>query len=207
MLEGRRFTIYTDHKPLTHAVARVSDPWTARQCRHLAYLAEYTSDIQHVAGSANVVADTLSRPPGHVARAKSPPSFPAGGLSAGNGQRATSSPIRPGPQSPASSGVRTVDDRPVVAALAPVTPFPAISWRTMAQNQQSCPAVQLARSSPSLVLQPVDVQGAQLLCDVSWGATRPVVPSCDRQAVFQAIHGVAQPGIRASRRLISARFV
>jgi hypothetical protein len=58
--------MYTDHKPLTHAVARVSDPWTARQCWHLAYIAEYTSDIQHVAGTANVVADTLSRPPGHV---------------------------------------------------------------------------------------------------------------------------------------------
>jgi hypothetical protein len=208
MLEGRRFTVYTDHKPLTHAVARVSDPWTTRQCRHLAYIAEYTSDIQHVAGSANVVADTLSRPPGHVARTESPPSsFPAGGLSAGNGQRATSSPSRPGPQSPASSGVQVVVDRPVVAALVPVTPFPAIGWRAMAQNQQLCPAVQLARSSPSLVLQPVDVQGAQLLCDVSRGATRPVVPSCDRQAVFQAIHGVAHPGIRASRRLISACFV
>jgi hypothetical protein len=62
MLEGRRFTVFMDHKPLTHAVARMSDPWTARQCWHLAYIAEYTSDIQHVAGAANVVADTLSRP-------------------------------------------------------------------------------------------------------------------------------------------------
>jgi hypothetical protein len=77
MLEGRPFTVYTDHKPLTHAIARVSEPWTARQCRHLAYIAEYTSDIQHVAGISNVVADTLSCPPGHVPRAHSSPSFPA----------------------------------------------------------------------------------------------------------------------------------
>jgi transposase InsO family protein len=62
MLEGRRFTIYTDHKPLTHALHRASDPWTARQCRQLAYIAEFTSDIQHVAGRDNVVSDTLSRP-------------------------------------------------------------------------------------------------------------------------------------------------
>jgi RNase H-like domain found in reverse transcriptase/Reverse transcriptase (RNA-dependent DNA polymerase) len=63
MLEGRRFTIYTDHKPLTHALHRTSDPWTARQCRQLAYIAEFTGDIQHVVGRDNVVADTLSRPP------------------------------------------------------------------------------------------------------------------------------------------------
>jgi hypothetical protein len=101
LLEGRKFVVYTDHKPLTHAIARVSDPWTARQCRHLAYVAEYTSDIRHIAGAANIVADTLSRLPGHTASTtatpSSPPSFPAGGHCAGNGQRATSTPIRPGP--------------------------------------------------------------------------------------------------------------
>jgi hypothetical protein len=63
MLEGRHFTIYTDHKPLTIAINRASDPWTARQCRQLAYVAEYTSDIRHIAGTSNVVADALSRPP------------------------------------------------------------------------------------------------------------------------------------------------
>jgi hypothetical protein len=93
LLEGRRFVVYTDHKPLTHAIACVSDPWTARQCRQLAYVAEYTSDIRHITGSANIVADTLSRPPGHAAdsaaSSPSPPSFPAGGRCAGNGQGAT----------------------------------------------------------------------------------------------------------------------
>ncbi len=63
MLEGRRFMLFTDHKPLTTAVRRMTEPWTAKQCRQLAYIAEFTSDIQHIAGSDNVVADTLSRPP------------------------------------------------------------------------------------------------------------------------------------------------
>jgi cleavage and polyadenylation specificity factor subunit 1 len=63
MLEGRRFTIYTDHKPLTYALFRTSDPWTARQCRQLSYVAEFTSDIQHIKAEESVVADTLSRPP------------------------------------------------------------------------------------------------------------------------------------------------
>jgi cleavage and polyadenylation specificity factor subunit 1 len=50
MLEGRRFAVYTDHKPLTSALQRVSEPWTARQQRHLSYIAEYTSDLRHIAG-------------------------------------------------------------------------------------------------------------------------------------------------------------
>jgi transposase InsO family protein len=62
MLEGRSFTAYTDHKPLTFAMAKISDPWSARQQRHLAYISEFTTDIQHISGKDNCVADTLSRP-------------------------------------------------------------------------------------------------------------------------------------------------
>jgi hypothetical protein len=63
MLEGRHFTVLTDHKPLTFALSRSSEPWTARQSRHLSYIAEFTGDIKHIPGADNVVADTLSRPP------------------------------------------------------------------------------------------------------------------------------------------------
>jgi hypothetical protein len=63
LLEGRRFSIHTDHKPLIFSLHRSSDAWTARQGRRLSYIAEYTSDIRHVAGVDNVVADALSRPP------------------------------------------------------------------------------------------------------------------------------------------------
>jgi hypothetical protein len=56
MLDGRRFAIFTDHKPLIYALARVSEPWTARQTSQLSYVAEYTSDIRHIAGAANVMA-------------------------------------------------------------------------------------------------------------------------------------------------------
>jgi hypothetical protein len=61
-LEGRRFVLYTDHKPLTFALRKAADPWTARQQHQLAFIAEYTSEIQHIAGGDNVVADMLSRP-------------------------------------------------------------------------------------------------------------------------------------------------
>ncbi len=59
-LEGRDFTVFTDHKPLTFAFAKVSDPWSARQQRHLAAISEYTTCVRHVAGKDNLVADALS---------------------------------------------------------------------------------------------------------------------------------------------------
>ena len=60
LLEGRSFTIYTDHKPLTFALNSRSD-YSDRQLRHLSYIAEYTNDIRHIKGIDNTVADSLSR--------------------------------------------------------------------------------------------------------------------------------------------------
>jgi hypothetical protein len=53
----------------------------------------------------------------------------------------------------------------------------------------------------------VQVEGASLLCDVARGIIRPLVLLVDRPAVFHTIHSVAHPGIRATRRMVSARFV
>ena len=58
----RNFTLFTDHKPLTFALFRVSPPWSARQQCHLSYLSEFTSDLVHLPGLQNVVADALSWP-------------------------------------------------------------------------------------------------------------------------------------------------
>ena len=52
----------SDHKSLSFALHRLSDAWTPCQQQQLSFIAEFTSEIKHVAGCNNVVADPLSRP-------------------------------------------------------------------------------------------------------------------------------------------------
>ena len=63
LLEGRRFSLLTNHKPLVSALFRTSPPWSGRRQRQLSLIAEFTSDIRHTPGAENVVAAALSRPP------------------------------------------------------------------------------------------------------------------------------------------------
>ena len=49
--------------------------------------------------------------------------------------------------------------------------------------------------------------GAVLLCDVSTGSPRPIVPTQYRQQVFDVIHSLAHPGRKTTQKLISDKFV
>ncbi|PAA46946.1 hypothetical protein BOX15_Mlig009783g10, partial [Macrostomum lignano] len=151
LLEGRHFTAYTDHKPLAAAMAKLSDPWSARQQRHLAYVSEFTTDVQHIAGKNNPVADALSR-----------------------------------------------------CTVASV--LPGIDFAAMSQAQHA--PTELPPPGSGLRLERVTLRpGLELLCDVSTGHPRPLVPPEFRRPVFDAIHGLAHPSIRSSRRLVADRFV
>ena len=60
-VEGRTFYINTDHKPLTYALTTRFDRHSPRRARHLGFISQFTTDIRHVKGMDNAVADTLSR--------------------------------------------------------------------------------------------------------------------------------------------------
>ena len=59
-VEGRHFTIWTDHKPLMYAMASMAKR-SPRQTHHLSYIAVFLTDIRHIQGVKNEVADALSR--------------------------------------------------------------------------------------------------------------------------------------------------
>ena len=161
-IEGRKFHIYTDHKPLTFAFASSSERWTSRQRRHLAFIAEYTTDVRHVHGRDNAVADALSR---------------------------------------VELGVNQV----CMSAGSPT-----LDLCHMAQTQQEDAGVQAYRTAITrLVLADLTIPGTNttLLCDVSTGVSRPIVPLSWRRMVFDAFHGLSHPGIKTTRKMIAARFV
>lgn len=66
ILEGRDFIIYTDHKPLTFALRSPPDRHAPREKRYLDFIAQFSTDIRFIEGSANVVADALSRSSIHL---------------------------------------------------------------------------------------------------------------------------------------------
>jgi hypothetical protein len=61
MLEARHFTILTDHKPLTFAFHQKRDNCSLRQFNHLDFISQFTTDICHISGQDNIIADALSR--------------------------------------------------------------------------------------------------------------------------------------------------
>nr|VZI38242.1 unnamed protein product [Spirometra erinaceieuropaei] len=61
-VKGRDFTVFTDHKPLSFALSSHSDKYNPREIAQLDYISQFTTDIPHIDGTRNQVADMLSRP-------------------------------------------------------------------------------------------------------------------------------------------------
>ncbi|BHF85511.1 hypothetical protein SprV_1002867800 [Sparganum proliferum] len=84
---------------------------------------------------------------------------------------------------------------------------PGIDLDDMAVEQQrvGCPGDE---SVSGLLLKdvPLTTGSGTILCDVSTPFHRPFVPASMCQAVFQTLHGLSHPGIRASQKLLTERF-
>ena len=157
-LEGRPFTLFTDHKPLTFAISKISDPWSPRQQRHLAYVSEFTTDVRHNEGKANTVADTLSR--GEISAISSPQ--------------------------------------------------PGVDYKAMAAAQRTDASITaVPTATTGLVIRdiPLDHYGNSISCDISTGRPRPLVPDTWQRTVFDAVHDLSHPSIRATKQLVAAKFV
>ena len=104
-------------------------------------------------------------------------------------------------------------DNPVADSLSRATLDSVqlgIDYSVMAADQMDDAEIQAYLTTPTSLLfkeVPFGQQGITLLCDTSTGQARPVVPVSWRRKVFDHIHGLSHPSIRATRKLISSKFI
>lgn len=151
--EGREFIIYTDHKPLTYAFKQKSEKCSPHQFRRLDYIAQFSTDIRHVSGKDNVVADTLSR----------------------------------------------IEE---VSA--------SINFTKLAESQYTDDELKkILNSDTGLKIRKIKwhPDDTDIYCDISTDRIRPYVTTPFRRQVFRSLHDLSHPGIRATQKLVSQRFV
>ena len=174
VLEGKRSYVLSYHMPLTFALHRQSDAWSTRQQQHLSYVAEYTSDIRHVAGKENVVANCLSRPPDVLSLPRSTKvasiKVPFGSLA----------PPVAWDGSPGAS-----------STVAVVTPGAVLDMAELACAQEGCQETQELHAKMAAQL----ISGHKIWCDSSLGMLRPLVPVSMHCQVFNSVHSLAHPGV------------
>ncbi|GFT48983.1 transposon Ty3-G Gag-Pol polyprotein [Nephila pilipes] len=61
MLEGRKFSICIDQKPLIFAFKHKREKCSPRQLRHLDYISQFSTAIRPINGKDNIIAGVLLR--------------------------------------------------------------------------------------------------------------------------------------------------
>lgn len=79
----------------------------------------------------------------------------------------------------------------------------------LAKDQRVSHEVAELAESPSLRVERREFPGVlgPILVDVSTGTDRPLIPESMQREVFDRLHNLSHPGIRATRKLLSERFV
>ena len=84
-----------------------------------------------------------------------------------------------------------------------------ISLERMAAEQNDDQELKNCQNAPNFKLRTIllPVSKTPIVCDFSTGVDRPFVPATCRKVVFNHIHSLSHPGIRATIRMIRERFV
>ena len=160
LLEGRRFKIFTDQRPLTSAFMKARDPVSSRQRQQLAFISEFATDIAHVPGLNNVVADAFTRQYDH-------------------------------------------EETAVVHAVAHT--LADVDLSMLAREQPSLHEASLS----SLKLTVVAFPGVEnrLVCNISQGQPRVLVPEGRCKQIYSAIHDLAHPLGRSTLAIVSKSYM
>ena len=87
--------------------------------------------------------------------------------------------------------------------------LPGIDFNKFITLQLTDPDVQQAHKNTSLHLKhfPLHNTGKMILCDISNGKPRPLVPTAMRRNVFNLIHSLSHPSGRTTAKLLKEKFV
>lgn len=149
-VENSRSQLY--HKPLIYASKQNPGKCSPREFRHLDYVGQFTTDIRHIKGVENNVADTLSR-------------IEAIG--------------------------KPVDHHKLAAAQGKL-------------HSELREIINTGSSALHLKKVRFPDHDVELYCGITAETVRPYVPEPLRRIVFQSLHGISHPGMRATRKLASS---
>ena len=83
-----------------------------------------------------------------------------------------------------------------------------IDYDALSREQQTDHETDAYKTAVSnLIWEYVPINNTQVLCDVSTGRPRPLVPTTYRRKIFDVVHGLAHHSIRSTIKLIKAKFV
>jgi hypothetical protein len=88
-----------------------------------------------------------------------------------------------------------------------VSTVTTVDFQQLAAEQKKCADCKFMSKQSSLQVCQVQLQDVSVWCDFSTGSPRPLVPATCRAAVFDSLQGLAHPGVRVTRRLISSHSV
>ena len=154
----------------------------------------YSSDVRHIAGRDNPVADILSRPEG----------VPLGAnytLSLEDDEFTAPADLDPLPEV-----------APIAEATEPTTPlvFNTVSHEALRDAQQSCPEVanhKKGNHPRTINMTFVETApGVSLYCDISTKRPRPLLPVEHRRTIYNLYHMINHPGISETIRRVQGRY-
>ncbi|KAK3752991.1 hypothetical protein QZH41_016305 [Actinostola sp. cb2023] len=90
------------------------------------------------------------------------------------------------------------------------TTLPVLDYNKLADAQEGYPEIQGIEHSNNSVQgckMILPMAGKPVLCDISTGTPRPFVPKDFRKSVFDSLHSLSHPGIRATQKLIVSRYI
>ncbi|GBM62678.1 hypothetical protein AVEN_257275-1 [Araneus ventricosus] len=95
--------------------------------------------------------------------------------------------------------------------LNSITKSPFLNFSELAKAQQNNletqKLLQDKSSSLQIALKLCLSTNSDLICDISTDSSRPLVPESFRRLIFEKLHNISHPGIAATTKLISARYV